>query len=137
MREMKKLAQFESNFDSFQLFANVYSKQNCLIIDVVTPNEHLGGIGVGLPYLRANGAKSANFHCISIPAHRDAELAGKLARIIAKNTEVPVIVLLGIHIPNISKSQILKLSQFFEKWFAEISFKLAKDPSLYSNKANQ
>ena len=134
---MEKIAQFENVFDSFRIFVEIYSKSNGLIIDVITPNEHLGGIGVGLPYIRNNGEKSDNFHCVSIPTHRDAELAGKLAQIISKNTEVPVLVILGIHIPDITYNQIQKLSRFFEQWFTEISLKLAKNSSLNLNKPNQ
>ena len=134
---MEKLAQFENSFESYQITAKVYSKNDGLIIDVITPNEHLGGIGVGIPYIRRNGMKSANFHCISIPAHRDAELAGNLAQIVAKSSELPVIVLLGIHIPHITKIQIQRLTNFFLEWFVDISLKLAKNSSLNSHKANQ
>jgi len=134
---MEKIAQFANTFDSYQLSVDVYSKYNGLIIDVISPNEHLGGIGVGIPYLRYNREKSANFHSISIPAHRDAELAGRLARIISKHIEVPTIVFLGIHIPHISHNQIQKLIVFFEEWFKEIGEELVKDSSLSLNKLNQ
>ncbi|MHA1976317.1 MAG: prenylated flavin chaperone LpdD [Candidatus Hodarchaeales archaeon] len=134
---MEKIAQFKARFESYQITTVVYSKTDGLIVDVVTPNEHLGGIGVGMPYTRRNGVKSANFHCISLPAHRDAELAGNLAQIVAKNTEIPVIVLLGIHIPDITRIQIQRLTGFFEKWFMEISLKLTKNSFLNSHKADQ
>ncbi len=124
---MEKLADYTKNYLTYQMITTVYSKINGLIIDVITPDEHLGGIGVGIPYIRKNGVKSANLHCISVPTHRDAELAGKLAQIVAKNTEVPVIVILGIHIPNITRNQIENLTHFFMEWFLEISTDLAKN----------
>lgn len=123
---MKEIAQFKSQFSSYTISAIVYSKNNGLIIDVVNPNEHLGGIGVGIPYLRKDGKKTANSHAISIPAHRDAELACKLAQIVAKHTEMNIVVILGIHIPNVTATFLKELNEFFETWFNEIGAKLAK-----------
>ena len=123
---MKEIAQFESQFSSYTIAAIVYSKNNGLIIDVVSPNEHLGGIGVGIPYCRKNGRKTANSHAISIPAHRDAELASRLAQIVAKHTEMNIVVILGIHIPNITATLLKELNEFFETWFTEIGLKLVK-----------
>ena len=123
---MKKIAKFQSQFSSYTITAIVYSKKNGLIIDVIAPNEHLGGIGVGIPYYKKNGKKTANSHAISIPKHRDAELASKLAQIIAKYTEMNTIVILGIHLPDISATVINELSKFFETWFTEIGAKLTK-----------
>ncbi|MCK4847739.1 MAG: hypothetical protein KAT16_01805 [Candidatus Heimdallarchaeota archaeon] len=123
---MEKIATYKSQFSTYTISANVYSKNNGLIIDVVAPNEHLGGIGVGIPYCRKNGKKTANSHAISIPEHRDAELASKLAQIVAKHTEMNIIVILGIHIPNITNTLLKELYEFFETWFTKISIKLAK-----------
>ena len=61
-----------------------------------------------------------------MPSHRDAELAGKLAQIVAKHTEMNIIVIMGIHIPNITKLLLKELYEFFETWFTEIGVKLAK-----------
>ncbi|MHA1947694.1 MAG: prenylated flavin chaperone LpdD [Candidatus Hodarchaeales archaeon] len=123
---MKEIAKFESQFSSYKISTIVYSKNNGLIIDVVTPNEHLGGIGVGIPYYRKNGKKTANSHAISIPAHRDAELASRLAQIVAKHTEMNIVVILGMHIPNITAAVLKELNEFFETWFTEIGLKLVK-----------
>jgi hypothetical protein len=123
---MEFIARYESQFSSYVMSAIVYSKNNGLIIDVVTPDEHLGGIGVGIPYNRTNGENSANSHAISIPGHRDAELASKLAQIVAKHTELNIVVILGVHIPNITSSLLIELQEFFENWFTEIGIKLAK-----------
>ncbi len=121
---MEKLAQFERSFASYDITTIIYSKKNGLVVDILTPNEHLGGVGVGIPYTRKNGAKSANFHCIAFPAHRDSELAGRLAQTMAKYTELPVIVLLGIHIPDITEAEITDLTEFFLGWFKEIGSNL-------------
>ncbi len=123
---MEKIAHYNSQFATYTISAIVYSKNNGLIIDVVAPNEHLGGIGVGIPYYRKNGKKTANSHAISIPKHRDAELASRLAQIVAKHTEMNIIVILGIHIPNITNALLKELYEFFETWFTEIGIKLAK-----------
>ena len=123
---MEKIAHFKSHFGTFDISAAVYSKNTGLIIDIVTPNEHLGGIGIGIPYRNKNRKNTANSHAISIPEHRDAELASKLAQIIAKHTELHTIVILGIHISNISNLLLKELQEFFENWFTEIGIKLAK-----------
>ena len=73
-----------------------------------------------------NGKKTANSHAISIPAHRDAELASRLAQIVAKHTEMNIVVILGIHIPNITATLLKELNEFFETWFTEIGVKLVK-----------
>jgi len=123
---MEKIAHFKSQFTTHTVSAIVYSKNNGLIIDVVAPNEHLGGIGVGIPYCRKNGKITANSHAISIPKHRDAELASKLAQIIAKYTQMNIIVILGINIPDITNLMLKELNEFFETWFTEIAIKMAK-----------
>ena len=83
---VKKIAFFEREFSSQKISITVFYKKNGLIMDICGPNDHLGGIGIGIPYIRKNGDESANFHCISIPSHRDSELAGSFARIISKIT---------------------------------------------------
>lgn len=123
---MKEIAKFESQFSSYTISVIVYSKNNGLIIDIVTPNEHLGGIGVGIPYCRKNGKKTANSHAISFPRHRDSELAGRLAQIVAKHTEMNIVVILGIHFPNITAALLKELNEFFTTWFTEIGVKLVK-----------
>jgi hypothetical protein len=130
---MQQITRFESQFEKLDFVVEIYSKQDGLIIDILSPNEHLGGLGVGVPYSRENGTASANFHCISFPGHRDAELAGELAQIISKITRMKTIVILGVHIPNISKSQIGKLSLFLKKWFFEIGTDLLSLSSLDSD----
>ena len=123
---MKEIAKYKSQFSSYTITTVVYSKNDGVVIDIITPNEHLGGIGVGIPYKRKNGNKTANSHAISMPAHRDAELASKLAQIIAKYTEMNTVVIMGIHLPDISTNVIEELIKFFETWFNEIGVKLAK-----------
>ena len=130
---MDKITSYKSQFGKFDFIAEIYLKQDGLIIDIIAPNEHLGGIGIGIPYFRKNGTESANFHCISFPGHRDAELAGGLAQIVSKITRMKTIVILGIHISNISKSQITELTLFLKKWFSEIGINLLSLSSLNSD----
>ena len=117
---MKKIAFFEREFSSQKISITVFYKKDGLIIDICGPNDHLGGVGIGIPYIRKNGDESANFHCISIPSHRDSELAGSIARIISKITRYPTIAILGVHFPGISRTQISELTIFFENWGIEI-----------------
>ena len=124
---MKKITEFDAIFSKYQFQAHVYSKKNGLVIEVISPNDHLGGIGIGIPYTRSDGSKSSNYHCISIPAHRDAELAGKLSQIVAKMIQKPVVVIVGIHIPDVTPSTIRDLFSFFEKWFKEIGQTISSD----------
>ena len=124
---MKKITEFDAVFSTYQFKAHVYSKKNGLVIEVISPNDHLGGIGIGIPYTRSDGSKSSNYHCISIPGHRDAELAGKLSQIIAKMIQKPVVVIVGIHIPDVTPSTIRDLFSFFEKWFKEIGQTISSD----------
>ncbi|MFX0171558.1 MAG: hypothetical protein ACFE9L_06540 [Candidatus Hodarchaeota archaeon] len=113
---MKELIVEITEYSSYQLIASVFTKKGGLIIDITGPNDHLGGVGVGIPYIRKNGDESANFHCISFPSHRDGELAGILARAIAKITCHHTVVLLGVHFPDLSKSQLDDLIRFFKEW---------------------
>ena len=127
---MEKIREFKTVFDTYNFQVNVYKKKNGFIFDIISPNDHLGGIGIGLPYTRSDGSKSSNFHSISIPTHRDAELAGRLAQIIAKILQKPVVVIFGIHITGITPNMIKRLFSFFEKWFRDIGQNLSNDISL-------
>ncbi|MFX0181680.1 MAG: hypothetical protein ACFE95_01260 [Candidatus Hodarchaeota archaeon] len=113
---MKKILRLETEFSSYQLLASIFIKKQGLIIDITGPDDHLGGVGIGIPYIRKKGAESANFHCISFPSHRDGELAGIIARVIAKVTRRHTVVLLGIHFPELSKPQLDEIIHFFEEW---------------------
>ena len=130
---MDMIAKYETQFGKLNFITEVYLKNDGLIINIIAPNEHLGGIGIGIPYSRKDGSGSANFHCISFPGHRDAELAGGLAQILSKITRMKTIVILGVHIPNISKPEIKELILFLENWFSEIGTNLLDLSSLNSD----
>ena len=51
---------------------------------------------------------------------------GGRAQIVAKHTEMNIVVILGINIPNITTNLLKELNQFFETWFTEIGAKLVK-----------
>jgi hypothetical protein len=128
---LQEIAQFQTEYSSYQFFATVYSKGRLsanqgLIIDLTSPNDHLGGIGMGVPYIRHSGTESANFNCFSFPSHRDGELAGKIAQIVAKYTRRPTLVILGLTIPQISLSQLHDMPRFFEAWATDFSQQLAR-----------
>ena len=134
MKELKEIAKFSTKHLSYQLLATVFSKESGIIVDISGPNDHLGGIGVGIPYQRKNGEYSANSHCISFPSHRDGELASSLARIIAKITRFNTIVILGIHIPEITKVQLKEITRLLEEWVANWAQLLINEISLSSER---
>ncbi|MFX1515293.1 MAG: hypothetical protein ACFFC6_03230 [Promethearchaeota archaeon] len=126
---MKELASFKSEFSSHQFIATVFLKDKGLIIDITGPNDHLGGVGIGIPYIRKNGAESANQHCFSFPAHRDGELAGSIAQIISKITRTQTVVLLGMHFPEITETQLKKLINFMKNWSADVGQRIVTEIS--------
>jgi hypothetical protein len=131
---LREIISIKNEFSSLQFVATVFIKKKGLIIDIAGPNEHLGGIGVGIPYIRKNGEESANYHCISIPSHRDGELAGRIARNISKVTRCHTVVIVGINLPDITKNQLNELIRFFEKWSISIGKKIVNQLSSNSNK---
>ena len=130
---MEMIAKYENQFGEHNFTVEVFLKNDGLVINIIAPNEHLGGIGIGLPYSRKDGGESANFHCISFPGHRDAELAGVLAQILSKITRMKTIIILGVHFPNISKQEIKELILFLKNWFSEIGTNLSDLSSLNSD----
>lgn len=131
---MKEIARFTANYSSYQFVATVFLKVTGIIIDITGPDNHLGGVGIGIPYIRKNGEESANFHCFSLPSHRDGELAGTIARKIAKITRFPTLVIVGVHIPNLLRHQLSEIIQFFEEWAGKIGQQLVSDTSLSLDK---
>ncbi|MFX0122808.1 MAG: hypothetical protein ACFFAE_04165 [Candidatus Hodarchaeota archaeon] len=131
---MKELARFKTEFSSYQFIATVFHKEKGLIIDITGPNDHLGGVGIGIPYIRKNGEKSANFNCISFPTHRDGELAGSIAQIISKVTRFHTVVIFGIHFPKLTKSQLKEIINFLERWSVDIGQQIISEISSNSNK---
>jgi hypothetical protein len=134
---LRKLGRYETEFSSHQFICTVFLKENGLIIDIKGPNDHLGGIGIGMPYIRKNGEESANYNCFSFPVHRDGELAGRIAQIISKITRYYTVVLIGVHIPNISKANLKKLISVLEEWSADLGRKIVTEISLNSNKLTE
>lgn len=123
---MYELARYKKDYLSHTFITTVYRKNDSLIIDITGPNDHLGGIGIGIPYQRKNNEFSANLSCFSFPLHRDGELAGILAQKIAKITQCHTIVLMGINYPDISKTQLNDVIQFLKDWVSDISLNLVK-----------
>ncbi|MFW9777355.1 MAG: hypothetical protein ACFFE8_00795 [Candidatus Heimdallarchaeota archaeon] len=135
---MQVLARFRSEFSSHEFSATVYTKgrlsaKQGLIINITSPNDHLGGLGIGVPYIRSNGKKSANYSSFSFPSHRDGELAGRIAQIVAKYTRRHTLVILGMTLPQLTPSRLHDLTRFFEDWFRDICQKLVNEAFLHSN----
>lgn len=132
---MKEIVSIKTEFSSHQFMATVFVKKRGLVIDISGPNEHLGGIGIGIPYIRKNGEESANHHIISFPSHRDGELAGSIARNISKVTRCHTVVILGINIPDVTKHQLNGIIRFFGEWSIDIGEQIVNELSLNSNKS--
>jgi hypothetical protein len=124
-----ELAHYKTDYLSYSFTVTIFRKKYALIIDIAGPNDHLGGIGIGSPYQRKNGALSSNFSCFSFPSHRDGELAGILAQIIARITQCHTVVLMGIHFPEISKTKLNDLIKFLKNWVSEIGISLVNEIS--------
>ena len=131
---MKEIACYEIELSSHKFLATAFLKNDGLILDISGPNDHLGGIGIGIPYIRKTGEETANYHCISLPAHRDGELAGKIAQIISKTTRFHTVVLLGTHFPRLTKAKLRELINFLEGWAVDIGRQIVTDISSNSNK---
>lgn len=131
---MREITHFKTEYSSYQFIASVFFKGGGLIIDITGPNDHLGGVGIGVPYIRKKGEESANYHCFSFPSHRDGELAGSIARNIAKITRYYTVVIFGIHFPELSKHKLNEIIQFFKEWSIEIGKQLVTEISLNLNK---
>ncbi|MFW9854004.1 MAG: hypothetical protein ACFFFG_03060 [Candidatus Thorarchaeota archaeon] len=135
---MQELVKFHKEFSSYEFTTTVYTKgrfsaKQGLIINITSPNDHLGGLGIGVPYIRSNGNESANCSSFSFPSHRDGELAGKIAQIVAKYTRRYTLVILGMTLPQLSVSRLHDLTRFFEDWFRDICQKLVNGAFLRSD----
>ena len=128
---MYELVRYKKDYLEHKFVTTVFRKNNALIIDITGPDDHLGGIGIGIPYQRKNNEFSANLSCFSFPSHRDGELAGILAQKIAKITQCHTIVFMGIHIPDISETQLKDVIQFLKDWISDIGNNLVKN--IFSN----
>jgi hypothetical protein len=131
---MKEPLCFKTEYSSHQFIATAFFKDQGLVVDITGPDDHLGGVGIGVPYLRKNGEESANYHCISFPFHRDGELAGNIARNIAKITRYNTVVTLGIHFQNLTKQQLKGIILFLEEWALDLGYQIVTVISSNSDK---
>jgi len=82
------------------------------LIVVLTGGDkaHAGAVAVALPY-----KKTACSSVISLPEHKDSDLAKPLAERIAKKTKKRVIMIAGLHIDNATEDDIYQLVKNSEK----------------------
>jgi len=121
---LKETANYVSHFQGLTFRVIVFRKRESFILEVIGPGDHMGGIGIGIPYMKETSKLTANCHSISFPKHRDGELAAEIARIVAKITQRKVLVILGVHIPNLTEPILQDLKSFFKKWITEIAKEL-------------
>lgn len=69
---------------------------------------HLGGVALASPGAEIHGRKlsSCDLWTITVPGHKDAELAQKIAKKICKASGEPVSVSLGIHVEQANAEDI-------------------------------
>ncbi|MHA1971998.1 MAG: hypothetical protein ACTSW1_03325 [Candidatus Hodarchaeales archaeon] len=118
---MIEVASFIAYFQNISFKTIVFRKGKTYILEIIGPGDHVGGIGVGIPYKKESSKPTANCFCISYPRHRDGELAAQIAQVMAKITQREVLVILGIHIPNLTESVLEEIKKFFKKWILEIA----------------
>ena len=79
-----------------------------LLIYLYNENIHVGAVAVG-EYDREEGRASSSV--ITLRGHRDDEVAGKQARIIANHTRKVACVIAGIHLDGINQEEIAEILQ--------------------------
>ena len=124
VEKLKLIGKYQKEIFSFNFQITFFSKNDGLLVEITGPGDHLGGIGLGTPYIRPNGLESANSQIFSFPGHRDGELAGSISRIISKITRKKVITILGIHIDDLESTQLQELIESLNNWIKEISYDL-------------
>jgi hypothetical protein len=69
---------------------------------------HLGGVALASPGIEIHGKtlSSCDLWTITVPGHKDAELAQKIAKKVCNASGEPVSVSLGIHIENATAEDI-------------------------------
>lgn len=69
---------------------------------------HLGGVALASPGIELHGKKlsSCDLWTITVPGHKDAELAQRIAKKICIASGEPVSVSLGIHVENATPEEI-------------------------------
>jgi len=75
-----------------------------LVVRIFNAAAHIGAVAVADYDSRENRAFSS---VITLPGHRDDEVAKKQAHLIAKHTKKPVCVIAGLHLDDITKDEIL------------------------------
>lgn len=68
---------------------------------------HVGGTVLAVPRISLSGhGWSADLYSLPVPSHKDVEVAGPLAKELARITRCPVVLTAGIHSENITQEEI-------------------------------
>ncbi|WP_143319032.1 hypothetical protein [Clostridium sp. HBUAS56010] len=78
---------------------------------------HLGGVALASPGARLEGEalSSCDLWTITVPGHKDSELAQDVAKKICKASGEPVSVSLGVHIQDAKESDIKQICENTDK----------------------
>lgn len=127
---MKQIYRVKGKFLNEEIEVIFSSKGIGLLVEIIGPNDHLGGAGLGTPYTRRNGKPSASSNSWSLYKHRDGDSAAELARIIAKITRIPTLVFMGLTFKDAKKEEIEDFRKFINEIVSEACFHL---PSNFSD----
>lgn len=83
-----------------------------LLVRIYNECAHIGAVAVA-DY--DHKEKRAFSSVITLPGHRDDEVAKKQAHLIARHTKKPVCVVAGIHLDNITREEITQFQDVVDK----------------------
>jgi len=79
-----------------------------LVVSIYNENAHIGAVAVG-EYDFEN--ERASVSVVTRLGHKDDAIAQKAAYLISKSTKMPVCVIAGVHLDNITEEEISKIME--------------------------
>jgi hypothetical protein len=101
-----KQYQASSGSDRTGVSLSAFYQGNGLVVCIFNANAHIGAVAVADYDHKEERAFSS---VVTLPGHRDDEVAKKQAHIIARHTKKPVCVIAGIHLDDINLEEIKAL----------------------------
>ena len=119
---MKSLRRINVGDGKFQVSLSVEETDghgiNCLLVGGEQP--HIGGVAVASPRLKRDGeGHTCDIWLVSLPGHKDAELAMTLVKLLCVSLLQPVCLTVGIHIEGATPEGIDELCNNSKKAVTE------------------
>ena len=102
----KKPVQFEEGAGRIRVRLSVQSIGNDLMVRLYNDRQHIGAVALSEYH---PGEKRASTSVLTRFGHRDDTVACKAAHDICRRLKIPVCVLAGIHVDNITKDEIKQI----------------------------